>query len=59
MGKTNRGRLFKEEGGTRGTCSVTKRTGVKLLFEHEIDEKKVMISKVGRATLRNKAKKAE
>ncbi len=56
MGKANRGRLFKQEGGQRGTCPVTKKTGVKLLFEHEIDGQKVMISKVGRATLRNKSK---
>ncbi len=59
MGKTQRGRLFKAEGGVRGVCPVTKRTGVKLLFEHEIDGNKVMISKIGRATLRNQSKKKE
>jgi hypothetical protein len=36
---------------------VTGRTGVKLLYEHEIDGKKVMISKIGKATLANQKKR--
>jgi hypothetical protein len=43
----------------RGKCPVTGRTGVKLLYEHEIDGKKTMISKIGKATLANQKKRAE
>jgi hypothetical protein len=61
MGKTHRGRPLREEtpNGNRGTCPVTKRSGVKLLYEAEIDGKKVMVSKVGKATLTNAKKRAE
>jgi hypothetical protein len=61
MGKTHRGRPLREEtpNGNRGTCPVTGRSGVKLLYEAEIDGKKVMVSKKGKATLNNAKKRAE
>lgn len=55
MGKSHRGTLLRLEQpkSGRGTCPVTGKTGVKLLYEHEIDGKKVMISKAAKATLTN------
>ena len=55
MGKTHRGSNLRQEKpkSGRGTCPVTYRAGVKLLFQHEIDGKKVMISKTAKATLAN------
>ncbi len=55
MGKTHRGSNLREEKtkSGRGTCPITKRSGVKLLYEHEVDGKKVMISKSAKATLAN------
>jgi hypothetical protein len=41
----------------RGTCPVTKRTGVKVVYEQEIDGQKLKISKIAFATLKNKARK--
>ena len=59
MSKAHRGagiRELKRRG--RGKCPVTGKTGVKLLYEHEIDGQKVMISKTAKATLTNR-KRAE
>ncbi|MBU8913039.1 MAG: hypothetical protein KOO61_03380 [Spirochaetales bacterium] len=55
MSKAHRGRPLKEETpqSGRGACPVTGRTGVKLLYEQEIDGKKVMVSKAGKAALAN------
>lgn len=55
MGKTHRGSNLRQEKpkSGRGTCPVTNRSGVKLLFDHEIDGKKVKISKTAKATLAN------
>ncbi|MCK4516643.1 MAG: hypothetical protein KAU31_15385, partial [Spirochaetaceae bacterium] len=55
MSKAHRGRPLKEETAQsgRGTCPVTGRSGVKLLYEQEIDGKKVMVSKAGKASLAN------
>ncbi len=55
MSKAHRGRPLKEEtpAAGRGKCPVTGRSGVKLLYEAEIDGAKVMISKAGKATLAN------
>ena len=55
MSKSNRGRNLKDErkNGARGTCPITGKTGVKLVYEHEIDGKKVMISKTAKAMLEN------
>jgi hypothetical protein len=60
MSKSNRGRNLKEEhkNAARGKCPITGKTGVKLLYEYEIDGKKVMISKTAKATLEN-AKRRE
>jgi hypothetical protein len=60
MSKNHRGRGLKAQYKRgRGTCPVTAQTGVKLLHEVEIEGKKVMVSKVGKATLANKKKPAE
>ena len=61
MSKAHRGRPLKEEtpNSGRGKCPVTGRTGVKLLYEYEIDGKKVMISKIGKATLTNQKRREE
>jgi hypothetical protein len=55
MGKAHRGKPVRSEhpNAGRGTCPITKKTGVKLLYEHEIDGKKVMISKGAKAHLTN------
>ncbi len=59
MGKAHRGKPARSEypGGARGTCPITNRSGVKLMYEHEIDGKKVKISKMGKATLANEQKR--
>ncbi|MFP4373859.1 MAG: hypothetical protein ACLFPO_06000 [Spirochaetaceae bacterium] len=59
MSKSNRGRNLKDErkNGARGTCPITGKTGVKLVYEHEIDGKKVMISKTAKATLENQKRR--
>ena len=59
MSKSNRGRNLKDErkNGARGTCPITGKTGVKLVYEHEIDGKKVMISKTAKAMLENQKRR--
>jgi len=59
MSKVRRGRLYKKEGGIRGKCPLSKQTGVKLSYEHEIDGKKLYISKIAYAAIKNKNKKKE
>jgi hypothetical protein len=61
MSKAHRGRPLKEETANsgRGKCPVTGQTGVKLLYEQEIDGKKVKISKIGKATLANQKRREE
>lgn len=61
MSKAHRGTPLKEEqpNAGRGKCPVTGQTGVKLVYEHEIDGRKVMISKVGKATLANQKHREE
>ncbi|WP_024752664.1 hypothetical protein [Treponema phagedenis] len=55
MSKAHRGKgILDKTNRSRGTCLVTGQTGVKLLYEQEIDGKKVNISKIGRAVLKNK-----
>ncbi len=46
MSKAHRGSGIRElvKGG-RGTCPVCKRSGVKIMYENEINEKKVMVCK--------------
>jgi hypothetical protein len=38
---------------------VTGKTGVKLVYETEIDGRKVMVSKAGKATLTNRKRREE
>jgi len=47
MSKAHRGRPLKMEtpGSGRGTCPVCKRSGIKLLYENEVDEKKLVVCK--------------
>lgn len=61
MGKTHRGVSLKKEvpRSGRGYCKVTKRSGVKLLYDYEFEGKKIKVSKLGRAILENKRKAAE
>jgi hypothetical protein len=44
-------------GREEGKCPITGQTGVKLVYEHEIDGKKVMISKIGKAALANQKRR--
>ena len=58
MSKGHRGRGIDElvrKG--RGACPVCKRTGIKLLYEHTEDEKKMMICKQCRARFTNQRAK--
>jgi hypothetical protein len=61
MSKAHRGTPLKEEKARsgRGTCPVTGKTGVKLLYEVELDGQKTMVSKAGKATLANIKKRQE
>ncbi len=61
MSKNHRGRPLRREvpKSGRGTCPVSKRSGVKLLYEYEIGGQKVHISKTARATLENQRKREE
>jgi len=60
MSKAHRGKNLKQERprAGRGKDPISGKTGVKLLYEHEIDGKKVMVSKASHATLAN-AKRRE
>jgi hypothetical protein len=62
MSKAHRGKgILDKPARARGTCPVTSKSGVKLLYQVDIEGKQVMVSKVGKATLANakvKAKKA-
>ena len=59
MSKAHRGRPLKEEepNAARGKCPITGKTGVKLVYEHEVDGKKMMISKAAKATLANQRRR--
>jgi hypothetical protein len=61
MSKAHRGTPLKQEKprSGRGTCPVTGKTGVKLLYEVELDGQKTMVSKTGKATLANIKKRQE
>jgi hypothetical protein len=59
MSKAHRGKGLKEVAAHgRGECPVCKREGVKVLYEQEIDGKKLKICKTCKATLANKKKVA-
>lgn len=58
MGKTHRGfGLLETVNRGRGTCPICKRSGIKVVYEHEMNEKKVMICKQCRAALARAKKK--
>lgn len=59
MAKANRGKNLKNEraNGGRGTCPITGKSGVKLVYEHEMDGKKVLISKAAKAMLSNEKRR--
>jgi len=61
MGKIHRGSLLKKEvpRSGRGYCQVTKRSGVKLLYDYEFEGQQIKISKLGRAILDNRRKREE
>ncbi len=52
MSKAHRGQPLKQElpGSGRGNCPICKRSGIKLLYEHEVEEKKINICKQCHAT---------
>ena len=59
MSKAHRGTgVRKEPNHGRGTCPVCGNTQVKVLYEKEVDGKKVKICKECNAHLKNEAKKA-
>ncbi len=52
MSKAHRGKGLKEvPAGGRGTCPICGRTGVKVVYEQEIDGKKTKICKICKAHL--------
>lgn len=55
MSKAHRGKGIADlVAGGRGSCPVCKRSGVKLLYETEIEGKKTKICKICKATTANK-----
>ncbi|MBL8966563.1 MAG: hypothetical protein JNG85_06085 [Spirochaetaceae bacterium] len=55
MSKAHRGKGIRELFARgRGTCPVCKREGVKVVYEQEIEGKKLKICKTCKATLANK-----
>jgi len=54
MSKAHRGSGIREQVNSgRGACPVCKRTGIKLMYEHEINEKKIMVCKQCNATIKH------
>ena len=54
MSKPHRGKsLWETVDKSRGTCPLCKRTGIKLLYEKEFNEKKVNICKQCNAAVKN------
>ncbi len=64
MGKSHRGSGIRElENNGRGDCPLCKRTGLKVMYEIEVDEKKLTICKqckaaVGHGKMKNAIAKA-
>ena len=57
MSKSHRGRGIREVPNRgRGTCPVCKRTGIKAMYEHEVNGKKIHICKQCRAALKHNKK---
>lgn len=61
MSKAHRGTPLKREKpqSGRGKCPITGRSGVKLLYEVELEGKKVLVSKAGKASLANVKRRAD
>lgn len=60
MSKAHRGAGIRDQKRRgRGKCPVTGKTGVKLLYEQEIDGEKVMVSKTAKAMLTNRKRAQE
>lgn len=61
VSKAHRGKgLHETYNRGRGTCPVCKKTGVKVIYEHEVNGEKQKICKICKAMLENKQdKKAE
>ncbi len=58
MSKAHRGSGIRDrKRRARGKCPITGKTGVKLLYEQEIDGEKVMVSKTAKATLTNRKRR--
>lgn len=58
MSKAHRGTgIRKEPNHGRGTCAICGKEEIKVLYEQEIDGKKVKICKYCKAALKNKARK--
>jgi len=52
MGKTHRGKGLKDQVRQgRGTCPVCKRTGVKVVFEAQVNDKTVKVCKTCKASI--------
>ncbi|MCF7913956.1 MAG: hypothetical protein K9L66_02185 [Spirochaetaceae bacterium] len=54
MSKSHRGSGIRElvkQG--RGTCPICKRTGIKLMYEHEVKEQKIKVCKQCHATIKH------
>ena len=59
MAKPNRGKVLRElPSRGRGECPICNRDGVKVLYEQEIDGKKVKTCKTCRAASKNSKKKS-
>lgn len=57
MSKAHRGTgLRKTANHGRGTCAICKTEGIKVVYEYDLDGKKVMICKFCKAHLKNKAR---
>ncbi len=55
MSKAHRGSPLKSEtpGSGRGSCPLCKRSGIKLLYTYEADEKKIVLCKQCNAAVKN------
>ena len=60
MSKAHRGAGIRELAANgRGSCPACKRTGIKVLYEHELEGKKIMICKQCKAAIGHGKKQEE
>ncbi len=58
MSKAHRGRgLHEKTNRGRGTCPVCKKTGIKVIYSHDIDGKTIEICKICRSAISHGKKK--